>query len=721
MQQISYFDHTRSTKPTKSVSIQNLLDEIKFGTYRQLVEAIRANPDNKRELKIKLPCVTISGIFTERNQDNLVQHSGYLAIDIDNYSDRAKLIHDEYTYALFDSVSGSGMCVIIRINPDKHKESFRFIQKHYFTQYGIIVDPAPSNIASLRYISYDPNLYQNDKAKLCRVINSEPKKPKSLPIVLSDDRIGQFISNIADSGKDIAPTYEEYLHLSFALVNGFGENGRNYFHALCQNSPKYDHHHADKQYDIALKRGDRGITIGTFYHLAKCAGFDAPKSDSKAVQIAAIAKQSGRNKADTVTQLTTINGLSESEASSIAEAVFSRDDITLSQVAADPNRLIESLFSYVSQEYPMRYNSIKRKIILSDQTELTEQRLNTIYLRARALFNTPNVTADLIRRMIYSDMIESYHPLIEYIEQNRHISSSGHIDKLISTIQTDTPYAAMYIKKWYVSLIAAIHGNPVRSVLALLGEGNTGKTEWFRRLLPKQLESYYGESRLESGKDDEILMCEKLILLDDELGGKSQSDAKRFKELSSKSVFSLRAPYGRTNEDFKRLSVLCGTSNEIDILTDPTGNTRILPIVVNSINHDLYNSIDKDALFMEAVSLYESGYEWRLNRDELNQLESASIEHESTPIERELILRFFEVPPEGYSPWAIELSTTEIKDYIETNTRQQIRNVKRLGIELRRLFGKQRTKRINGAFVKVYRVIQLSRQSVPAPSEGDPF
>ena len=413
--------------------------------------------------------------------------------------------------------------------------------------------------------------------------------------------------------------------------------------------------------------------------------------------------------------------MSESDATSIAEAVFERNDITLSQVAADPNRLIESLFSYVCTEYPMRYNTIKRKIILSDQSELTEQRLNTIYLRARALFNTPNVTADLVRRIVYSDMIESYHPLLEYIEQNRHRATLGNIDKLISTIDTDTNYAPIYIKKWYVSLIAAIHGNPVRSVLALLGVGNTGKTEWFRRLLPDALQSYYGESRLESGKDDEILMCEKLILLDDELGGKSQSDAKRFKELSSKSVFSLRAPYGKSNEDFKRLAVLCGTSNELDILTDPTGNTRILPIVVNSINHDLFNSIDKDNLFMEAVELYESGYEWRLNRDELIQLESASIEHESTPIERELILRFFSVPPPEYSPYVVELSTTEIKDYIETNTRQQIRNVKRLGIELRRLFGKQQTKRVNGSFVKVYRIIQLSRQSVPTPTEPEDY
>jgi len=455
-------------------------------------------------------------------------------------------------------------------------------------------------------------------------------------------------------------------------------------------------------------------------------GFEPPKSNSKAVQIATIAKSTGRTKDDTVTQLTTINGIAPDEANQIAEAVFSRSDITLNQVAADPNRLIESLFNFITTDYPMRYNIIKRKVILSDDSELTEQKLNSIYLRARAIFNTPNVTADLVRRITYSDMINQYHPLLEFIDSHRHITTSGHIDRLIATIETQSPYAGLHIKKWYVSLIAAVHGHPVRSVLALLGRGNTGKTEWFRRLLPESLQSYYGESRLESGKDDEILMCEKWILLDDELGGKSQSDAKRFKELSSKSVFSLRAPYGRSNEDFKRLALLCGTSNELDILTDPTGNTRILPIVVESIHHKEYNEIDKTALLMEAVRLYESGYEWRLNQDELYQLESISSEHESTPVERELILQFFKpVETPDYNPYAQYLTTSQIKDCIEMNTRQQIRNLKRLGIELRKLFGHPISTRVNNQPVKAYRVIKLSNQGQPEPGnlpdEVDPF
>ena len=201
--------------------------------------------------------------------------------------------------------------------------------------------------------------------------------------------------------------------------------------------------------------------------------------------------------------------------------------------------------------------------------------------------------------MIYSDFTEHYNPFLEYIEKHSHLNTTGNIDRLIDCITSDTPGYGLFIRKWLLCIPASIHGHPVRLVLALLGRQYTGKTEWFRRLLPTSLSRYYGESKMDAGKDDELLMCNKLILMDDEMGGKSKVDEKRFKELTSKSIFSLRAPYGRYNEDHKRLALLCGTSNDPEVINDPTGNTRILPINIISMDHEAYNAIDKDELLME--------------------------------------------------------------------------------------------------------------------------
>ena len=176
--------------------------------------------------------------------------------------------------------------------------------------------------------------------------------------------------------------------------------------------------------------------------------------------------------------------------------------------------------------------------------------------------------------------------------------------------------------------------------------------------------------------------------------------------MTSKSVFSLRAPYARYNEDIKRLAVLCGTSNDSDVINDPTGNTRILPIEVLSIDHELYNSINKDEVFMEAYRAYEAGEEWELNKIELKELESASKDFETTPYERELILKFFGHPDNG--GYCEFLTATEIKDIIELNSKQKIMSMKKFGIELKRIFGKSKPKKVAGSVLNRYEVVRYN-------------
>lgn len=695
------------------ITILDFLSLIKHGKWKDQVDSIRKEEDKKKRdvLKKSLPAVTISGTFIERKQNNLAEHSGFICVDIDGFSDKSPLLADPYTYALFRSASGNGLAVIVKINKEKHKESFRFLQNYYFNTWGVVVDPAPSNVASLRYVSFDPDLYLNEKSKQSKTQSDKPKAIRSLPVVLGDDIAAEMVRECVSLGINIAPTYSEYLTLGFALANGFGESGRSFFHSLCSTSEKYNSQQADKQYDICLKGAHRsGVTVGSFYWMLKQNGIHIPATNNKPVQIASIAKKSGRTKEGVVDQLVQINGMNPHQAESLVNEVFSRPDISLQTVAGDPEKLIESLMEWLKQNHPLRRNSITR-IIEENGSEVKKERLNSIFLRARSIFNTPNVTYDLIERMIFSDFTPEFHPLREYIDRNRYRNSSGNISTLIRSIETDTNRAEMFIRKWLISIIAAIDGYPVRYVLALVGGQNTGKTEWFRRLLPGALQKYYAESKLDAGKDDEMLMCQKLIVMDDEMGGKSKQDEKRFKELTSKSIFSLRAPYGRNNEDFKRLALLCGTSNDTEVINDPTGNTRVLPVHVISVDHELYNAVDKDELFMELVRAYESGEGWQLNRDELSTLSESGREFEVTAYERELILNFYEIPEDQYS--GEMMTATQIKDYIELHSKQRIMSMKRLGAELKSIFGKSTPKKASGKVLWQYYVKKIHK------NEGD--
>jgi hypothetical protein len=155
----------------------------------------------------------------------------------------------------------------------------------------------------------------------------------------------------------------------------------------------------------------------------------------------------------------------------------------------------------------------------------------------------------------------------------------------------------------------------------------------------------------------------KLMIMDDEFGGKSKRELSRLKELTSKQYFSLREPYGRNNVDLLRLAVLCGTSNEDGLLSDPTGNRRIIPINVIAIDHSRYNQIDKVALIMEAYHLYNDGFQWEMNREDIQLLNENTSQFESVSIEEELVLKYFKVPEMGEND---ELFTTsDIVTYID--------------------------------------------------------
>ena len=71
---------------------------------------------------------------------------------------------------------------------------------------------------------------------------------------------------------DIAPTYADWLALGFALASEFGEGGRAYYHHLSSYYANYNSDETDKQYTNCLRSRSSGVTIKTFFQLAKNAG-----------------------------------------------------------------------------------------------------------------------------------------------------------------------------------------------------------------------------------------------------------------------------------------------------------------------------------------------------------------------------------------------------------------------------------------------------------------
>ena len=85
-------------------------------------------------------------------------------------------------------------------------------------------------------------------------------------------QLASLVDAVKQSGADIAPTYNEYLQLAFALASDCGESGRSVFHELCCLSPKYRQADADRLFDAALRNGRGEVHLGTVFHLARQAG-----------------------------------------------------------------------------------------------------------------------------------------------------------------------------------------------------------------------------------------------------------------------------------------------------------------------------------------------------------------------------------------------------------------------------------------------------------------
>jgi VirE-like protein/uncharacterized protein DUF3631 len=139
------------------------------------------------ELKKQLPAVLLSGTFTRRANDALLQHSGLLCADLDGLNGslpdvRQKLKGSPFLWLLFLSPSGDGLKAVFRCPADaaKHTGSFRAIAQHVEELTGLEVDRACKDVARLCFLSHDSELFHNPGATEIEPL-PEPEKP--LPII----------------------------------------------------------------------------------------------------------------------------------------------------------------------------------------------------------------------------------------------------------------------------------------------------------------------------------------------------------------------------------------------------------------------------------------------------------------------------------------------------------------------------------------------------------
>lgn len=119
---------------------------------------------------------------------------------------------------------------------------------------------------------FDPNQWQSLPSK-------ETLEPISNKPLTQFDDVVNVISQIESQCIDITANYSDWVNIGFALATEFGETGRSLFHRISRFYLKYEYKDCDKQFDHCLKSQGHGVTIKTFFHLAKQAGINISMSN----------------------------------------------------------------------------------------------------------------------------------------------------------------------------------------------------------------------------------------------------------------------------------------------------------------------------------------------------------------------------------------------------------------------------------------------------------
>src|SRR5438094_365940 len=122
---ITIFENIYSDKPHYK-PVDYALQRIRTGKSKARIEEIRSTLDKSKAdtLKRQLPSICFSGKFTERKDEKLIEHSGYIVLDFDNvqYLDEkmAEICEQSFVYAAWLSPRGNGIKALVKI-ADKTK------------------------------------------------------------------------------------------------------------------------------------------------------------------------------------------------------------------------------------------------------------------------------------------------------------------------------------------------------------------------------------------------------------------------------------------------------------------------------------------------------------------------------------------------------------------------------------------------------------------------
>ena len=320
---------------------------------------------------------------------------------------------------------------------------------------------------------------------------------------------------------------------------------------------------------------------------------------------------------------------------------------------------VEEIKSFLDGHISLRFNEITSRVeyeIPADNTDahrfmpVNDRIVNSLWSQMSTI---TRVNIQDMYRVIESDYVPVFNPFKEYLNNLSKPGEQDYIQELAQTVRVkggeqEQKLWHLYLKKWLVGMVASwLSGDVVNNViLVLIGEQGAYKTTWFNYLLPPPLKQYFytktNANRM--SKDDILTLAQYALVCCEELDTMRPAELNQLKAAVTMPSIDERAAYAHYHEHRKHIASFCGTGNNTQFLSDPTGNRRWLPFEVESILSPREHSFHYEGIYAQALSLYTSGFQYWFTKEEIQELNRHNKQFETPHLEHELVDLYFRRP-----------------------------------------------------------------------------
>ncbi|MBD1903888.1 virulence-associated E family protein [Trichocoleus sp. DQ-A3] len=221
----------------------------------------------------------------------------------------------------------------------------------------------------------------------------------------------------------------------------------------------------------------------------------------------------------------------------------------------------------------------------------------------------------------------SYNPVKDYLEDciQKHTPTPIDIENLATRwFGISDRLSNIYLKRYLIGAVARIYQPGCQVDTSLILQGNQGfkKSTFFRVLhqgseIRQSHETWFDDTMCDISNKDERDKLHRFWCLEwSELERVLRKGDDQVKAFLTTKADTYRPPYGREPITKLRQSVIVGTTNREEFLSDDSGDRRFWAIKIERAIDSAQIEAERDMVWASAVAAYKAGEQWHLTEEE---------------------------------------------------------------------------------------------------------